>query len=310
MEEKSKRNNNQLFTFLKGMAMGAADIVPGVSGGTIAFITGIYDDLLDAITAVNVRLVKDLPSKGVKYAWEKINGSFILPLVIGIFLSVFLLASKISSLLENEPVLLWSFFLGLVFASIFYVGSSVTKWNINSIIGLVLGGLFAYYISSLPPLGQSDSLIYIFFCGMIAISAMILPGISGSFILLILGAYQTVIGALKDFNITIIAVFGLGCIVGLLSFSKALKWMLNKHRNVTIAILTGFLVGSLNKLWPWKKNEQLLYTHSDGKQDFFQVNVMPEQFVGDPQIMQAVLLMVVGIGVILSMEILARKIKK
>jgi putative membrane protein len=246
---------------LRGLAMGAADVVPGVSGGTIAFITGIYDVLLDSINSFNFGLIKTLKDEGFKSFWGKINGSFLLPLFIGIGISVASLAELLGHFLQVYPHQLWSFFFGLIMASILYIGKQIPKINLNSVLGVIMGTLIVLGVSMLPPLGSSQSLFYIFICGMIAICAMILPGISGSFLLLILGAYQTVIGAISDKNLLIIAVFGSGCIVGLLSFSRALKWIFKQYNAITLSVLTGFLVGSVYKLWPWRHTEAIFVKH-------------------------------------------------
>jgi len=295
---------------LKGMAMGAADVVPGVSGGTIAFISGIYEELLETINAINFGVFKTLKNNGIKAAWKSINGNFIVTLFLGIGISIASLAKLISYVLEAHPILIWSFFFGLVLASILYVGKQVKSWNAGSIVSLIIGTGLAFWITILPPLSSSNELWFIFVSGMIAICAMILPGISGSFILLLMGSYQTVLGAVKDKEFFTIAVFMLGAIMGLLSFSKILKWMFAKYHDLTIAVLTGFLIGSLNKLWPWKINKELLYTHSDGKKDFLQENVFPTDIVGEPQVMYAVAFCILGAGLIFGMEIVSKKMKK
>jgi len=299
-----------LLLLLKGMAMGAADVVPGVSGGTIAFISGIYEELLETINSVNIGALKTLKNEGMKAAWKSINGNFIVTLFLGIGISIASLAKLISYVLEAHPILIWSFFFGLVLASILYVGKQVKSWNAGSIVSLIIGTGLAFWITILPPLSSSNELWFIFVSGMIAICAMILPGISGSFILLLMGSYQTVLGAVKDKEFFTIAVFMLGAIMGLLSFSKILKWMFAKYHDLTIAVLTGFLIGSLNKLWPWKINKELLYTHSDGKKDFLQENVFPTDIVGEPQVMYAVAFCILGAGLIFGMEIVSKKMKK
>jgi len=290
--------------------MGAADVVPGVSGGTIAFISGIYEELLETINSVNIGALKTLKNEGMKAAWKSINGNFIVTLFLGIGISIASLAKLISYVLEAHPILIWSFFFGLVLASILYVGKQVKSWNAGSIVSLIIGTGLAFWITILPPLSSSNELWFIFVSGMIAICAMILPGISGSFILLLMGSYQTVLGAVKDKEFFTIAVFMLGAIMGLLSFSKILKWMFAKYHDLTIAVLTGFLIGSLNKLWPWKINKELLYTHSDGKKDFLQENVFPTDIVGEPQVMYAVAFCILGAGLIFGMEIVSKKMKK
>ena len=243
---------------LKGMAMGAADVVPGVSGGTIAFISGIYEELLRSISNVNLGLLKTLKQEGLKAAWKQVNGAFLASLFLGIFVSIVSLAKAIKLLLENEPILLWSFFFGLVVASIIYIVKQITKWNFIAVAILILGAFLAYYITTLHPLISEDSsLLFLFFAGAIAICAMILPGISGAFILVLLGAYKPILAAVNDRDFKTILAVGLGAIVGLLSFSKILKWLFANYKNYTLAALTGFIIGSLNKIWPWKLTQSV-----------------------------------------------------
>lgn len=253
---------NKALLFLKGLAMGAADVVPGVSGGTIAFITGIYEELIESINRINLEALRILRKEGIAKAWEYINGWFFVPLFLGIGVSIVSLAKGISWLLENQPVLLWSFFFGLVFASIFFVGKQVKKWGLSPGLAFVLGAVIAYMITILPASGSNDALWYIFLSGSIAICAMILPGISGSFILVLLGTYSIVLNAIHERELTIIAVFGAGAVVGLLSFARLLKLMFAKYHDMTIALLSGFLLGSLNKIWPWKQVEEVLIKHA------------------------------------------------
>lgn len=293
---------------LKGMAMGAADVVPGVSGGTIAFISGIYEELLSSISNVNLGLFKTLKKEGFKVAWKELNGNFLLSLFVGIFISIISLAKAIKYLLENEPILLWSFFFGLVLASIIYIAKQITKWNAISFLVLILGAFVAFYITTLNPLvSESSSLFFMFLAGAIAICAMILPGISGAFILVLLGAYKPILAAVNDRDIKTIAAVGLGAIVGLLSFSKVLKWLFANYKNYTLAVLTGFIIGSLNKIWPWK--ETITWrTNSHGIEvPFNQQSVSPFSFNGNAELTMAIVLAVVGFGLILLMEKLAVK---
>lgn len=293
---------------LKGMAMGAADVVPGVSGGTIAFISGIYEELLGSISNVNLGLFKTLKNEGFKIAWKQLNGNFLLSLFIGIFISILSLAKAIKYLLENEPILLWSFFFGLVLASIIYIAKQISKWNFISIIILVLGAFLAYYITTLNPLvSESSSSFYIFFAGAIAICAMILPGISGSFILVLLGAYKPVLGALNDKDFKTIFTFIAGAVIGLLSFSKVLKWLFANYKNYTLAALTGFIMGSLNKIWPWKETLTWRVNSHGVKVPFNQQSVTPFSFDGDAELSIAIVLAIVGFLLILLMEKLAVK---
>ena len=288
------------------MAMGAADVVPGVSGGTIAFITGIYEQLISSISQVDISLIKKIFSGSFKEVWRDVNGSFLLNLFIGIGFSVLTLAQLTNYLLENYPVLLWSFFFGLVVASILYIGKQIEKWRLVHIISGVVAIAIAYFITRLTPANGTDNLFYLFLCGSIAISAMILPGISGAFILVLMGAYSTITKAISDFDLKTIAVFGLGAVIGLLSFSKLLKWLFDRHRNLVLAILTGFITGSLNKVWPWKK---VLETRMiNGKEKIIkEVSVMPWNFEGEPLVTYAILLAIAGFLLIFGLEYFSKK---
>ena len=306
----SRNLKDYLIVGLKGMAMGAADVVPGVSGGTIAFISGIYEELLSSISNINLELFKTLKSYGFKAAWKQLNGNFLLALFIGIFISIVSLAKAIKYLLENEPILLWSFFFGLVLASIIYIAKQITKWNFIAFFLLFIGAFIAYYITTLNPLvSENSSPLFLFLAGAIAICAMILPGISGAFILVLLGAYKPILSAVNDRDLKTIVLVGLGAIVGLLSFSKILKWLFANYKNYTLAVLTGFIIGSLNKIWPWK--ETLTWrTNSHGiKVPFNQQSVLPYNFDGDPKLIMAIILAIVGFCLILFMEKLAIKKK-
>ncbi|WP_072765005.1 DUF368 domain-containing protein [Arenibacter nanhaiticus] len=302
-----KRNLlNYIFISLKGMAMGAADVVPGVSGGTIAFISGIYEELISSINNVNLSLLKTLKKEGFTSFWKQLNGNFLLALVSGIAISVVSLAKLISWLLENQAIPLWSFFFGLVIASVFFVGKEIQRWNTATILMLVLGAVVAYFITSLPPSANTDSLPYLFFSGALAICAMILPGISGAFILVLLGSYKTILEAVHERDLKIIITVGFGAIFGLLSFSKLLKWMFSHYKNLTLAILTGFILGSLNKIWPWK---EVLETKTFGEKiiTIKEQNISPLSFDGDPQILWAILLGILGFSLIFMLEKLATK---
>ncbi|MFT4879842.1 MAG: putative membrane protein [Flavobacteriales bacterium] len=293
---------------LRGLAMGAADVVPGVSGGTIAFITGIYEELLATLSSIRPSLLYVWKDDGLKAAWNKANLNFLIALILGIGISVFSLAHLLDWLLINEPVLLWSFFFGLVLASVFFVGRQVSKWTAGAVISLMIGATVAWFITSLPPMKNEATNLFIFLCGMVAICAMILPGISGSFILLILGAYEMIIKAVKEFDVTKILIFGAGCVVGILSFSHLLNWMFKKHKNITIALLTGFLLGSLQKLWPWQIKLQLLHVKSTGDEVHLMGNVLPQDFIGDPQLMMTIICFVIGFGIIFALERIAKSL--
>lgn len=256
--------------------MGAADLVPGVSGGTVALITGIYDELLGTIAQLHPRMVSDLFRNGFKATWKQANASFIAALAGGVLTSVALLSNLLHHLLVNEKEALFAFFFGLVATSVPLVGKTVGRWKASHIGMAILGTAIAAAITSLPISAGSNGPLFLGVCASIAACAMILPGISGSFILLLLGAYGAVIGALKDFDLLRIGAVAGGAIVGLLGFSKLLRKLLDKARAHTLALLTGFLLGSLQALWPWKKALSLLYTHSDGRETWSQTNTWPE----------------------------------
>jgi len=306
-------NNRNLLSYivisLKGVAMGAADVVPGVSGGTIAFISGIYEELITSINGINFSKYKVLRAEGFKSFWRAINGNFLLALFSGIFISVFSLAKMISWLLVNQPILLWSFFFGLVFASIFFIARDIENWNLGIITAFVLGAAIAYYITTLPPSENSHSLLYLFLSGALAVCAMILPGISGAFILVLLGSYKTILDAVHQRELYTIATVAVGAVFGLLSFARLLKWMFQNYKNSTLALLTGFILGSLNKIWPWKR---VLETKMFGKKviPINEVNISPFNFEGDNQLLNAILLALLGFCVIFILERLAVTSKK
>ncbi len=298
-----------LIISLKGMAMGAADVVPGVSGGTIAFISGIYEELIDSLNNINFSLLKTLKTEGIKNTWNQANGNFLLALLSGVFVSIISLSKGVKWLLEHHPVLLWAFFFGLVLASIIYVGKQIktTSWNLKLFVAMGLGAAVAFLITTLNPSESSDTNLFLFFAGALAICAMILPGISGAFILVILGAYSPVLEAINSRDLKTIFFIGAGAVVGLLSFSKLLKWLFEKYHELTLALLTGFMIGSLNKIWPWKV--ALTYrTNSKGMQvPLNEKSISPFDFNGDPQLFQAIGLMVLGVLIILILEKISTK---
>lgn len=284
--------------------MGAADVVPGVSGGTIAFISGIYEELIDSISKVNLKTLNLWRKEGFSSMWKELNGNFLISLAIGIGLSIITLAKLIRHLLETQPILIWSFFFGLVLASIIYVGRQITRWNLGAVILLISGALVAYFITTLTPQTTDASYPYVFLSGALAICAMILPGISGSFILLLLGMYKPVLDAINDKNVGLLVTLMLGAVVGLLSFSRLLKWLFDHYANLTLAVLTGFIIGSLNKIWPWK--EVLEAEMINGKLKILkEKSVLPLSYDGEPQIAWALLLAASGFLFIILLERLA-----
>lgn len=306
-----KRNFVDYFILVfKGMAMGAADVVPGVSGGTIAFISGVYEELIATLNAINLNSLKTLKLQGVSATWKKINGNFLLALFVGILLSILTLSKLVAWLLLEEPVLLWAFFFGLVLASIIFVLKKINQWNSAVFLGLILGGVFAYQLTQLNALGNSDSNWYLFLSGAISICAMILPGISGAFILVILGSYANVLQALNDKDIAKITIFMTGALIGILSFSRLLKWLFKRFKNMTLAVLTGFMIGALSKIWPWKKTLSFR-ENSDGiSVPLKEQCIAPFSFDGDPQILSAIGLMLFGFLMIFFLEKIGAKNKK
>ncbi|MDO5970425.1 DUF368 domain-containing protein [Flavivirga aquimarina] len=302
-----RRLTDYLIISLKGLAMGAADAVPGVSGGTIAFISGIYEELISSISNINISLFKTLFSKGIKAFWKQLNGNFLLALATGIIISFVSFMKLAKYLLENHPILIWSFFFGLIVASIYFVGKQISKWNIVVIIALIIGAGIAFYITRLPALASNESSLFLFLAGSIAICAMILPGISGSFILIILGAYKTLSDAIHDMDIKKLFIFTCGAVIGLLSFSHILKWLFKHYHNITLALLTGFIFGSLNKVWPWKET-LTWHTNSKGvKTPVLQESISPFSFDGENQLLFAIILMIIGFLTIFILEKIGSK---
>ncbi|MFK7832338.1 MAG: DUF368 domain-containing protein [Winogradskyella sp.] len=319
-----RRFLDYLVISFKGIAMGAADVVPGVSGGTIAFISGIYEELLESIDKVNLGVFKVWKQEGFKKAWYAINGNFLLALFSGIAISILSLAKLIKWLLHNEPILLWSFFFGLVLASILYIGKQINKWSVKIMLAIILTSILSFYITLAEPFASPDSPFYLLFCGFIAIIAMILPGVSGAFILLILGAYQTAIDTINDLRDGIFngdfelfkgALFrfmllALGAIIGLKVFSKALNWMFKHHKNLTLAILTGFMIGSLNKIWPWKEVLKTRVNSEGEVVTLLDKSILPSSYHGDNEMVIALVFIVIGFGAILLLETLGKQKNK
>jgi putative membrane protein len=297
---------NYLITFFKGIAMGAADVVPGVSGGTIAFITGIYDTLLESIRRINPSLLSIWRNKGSKAAFNHINGFFLISLFSGIFVSIATLAKLITWLLNTHPIPIWSFFFGLILVSVYHIVRQVEKRDAIRFITLLVGVAFAYSITVLKPLHMEPTMLNTLIAGSIAICAMILPGISGSFILLLIGMYTPVLAAVKGFQVDILALFLTGCVIGLLTFSHLLSWLLRKFRDATLMFLTGLMIGTLPKIWPWKETVTWR-TNSKGEQvPLLQHNLSPfeyEHITSQPsQLMIAIVMMLVAIALVLSLE--------
>ncbi|WP_417581753.1 DUF368 domain-containing protein [Nitrincola sp.] len=290
----------------KGVLMGAADAVPGVSGGTVAFITGIYEELIHSIRQCGPDALKILFTQGFKALWAHINGTFLLILLSGIVFSLLTLARVVLYLLDQHPVLLWSFFFGLILASTWSIMRHTGRLSLNVLAVFILGTLVALQITSMTPTVTDPSYLMIFMSGMVAICAMILPGISGSFILLLLGMYAPVLMALKGLQLDFIVVFVLGCITGLLSFSRILSWAFAHYRVLTLSLLGGFMLGSLNMVWPWKYTLSYSINGQGNEVPLQQKNILPDTFYAltgqDPLTLAAIGLMFVGMVLVLILD--------
>ncbi len=314
---------NKISLILKGMAMGIAEVIPGVSGGTIAFISGIYEQLLASIKSFGPEAITAFKSDGIKGVWTAINGSFLLFLMIGMGFGFLSGVIVITGLIDTQPEILWGFFFGLIIASCVLIGSEISKWTWQKISALLLGAAIAWYITVAAPAEGSLNLIYVYISGVIAISALMLPGVSGSFVLLIMGMYTLIIPTIKrlitDFSLTdfwVVGVFGLGCLTGLAVFSRVLTWLFKSYKEVSFALLTGFMIGSLNKIWPWRNVTQILDKESGNfesvtdysafkaldKETYKLVsesNVFPSDYLmGDPKLIGTILAIALGIGVV------------
>lgn len=294
--------------------MGAADIVPGVSGGSIALITGIYEELLRSINSFNGDSLKLLLRFEFKEFFRAVNGAFLLSLFLGILTSIFSLSKLITYLMDEHPIPLWSFFCGLILISAFLILKDIKKWSIGVIIALIIGTVAAYFITELPPTSSPDALWFTFVAGAIAICAMILPGISGSFILLILGKYEPILHAVSERDFVTLAVFALGCIVGLLSFSRVISWLLKHYYSITIGLLSGFMLGSINKLWPWKIVTAYRTSSSGEEKPFLTKNLFPSYYLDqtgfEPKLVLAVSAFLFGIILVYGIDRLAAYLKK
>ncbi len=305
--EKQIRHNNPRQNYgkliLKGFCMGAADIVPGVSGGTMAFILGIYKELVESISSFDAKFIKLLLQMKIKDAMEHFSWRFLAAIGIGILIAILSCAKVLEWLLQNRPTFIWSFFFGLIVASVFVVGRGLEKWSLSTLIAALLGGFFTFFLVGMMPAKTPDTWWFLFFSGAIAICAMILPGISGAFILVLIGKYHYILSAVNNRDILTLLLVLAGAGAGLLTFVHLLKWLFSKYSDLTLAILTGFLVGSLRKIWPWKST---VHTISDTGTDLaatVQINIMPLSW--NAEFMITLLLILAGFLMVFSMDYLA-----
>ncbi len=308
------------------MAMGMAEVVPGVSGGTIAFITGIYERLINVIKAIGPDLITAFRKDGLKGAWKALDGNFLIALISGMVIGIVTGVFLITFLLETFPLLVWSFFFGLIIVSAWFVGKQIEAWNGQIVFMATLGAAIAYFITVAVPATGNPALWYVFICGAIAVSALLLPGISGSFILLLMGMYTyiipTVKTAIKTFEfdkLLILAAFGGGMFVGMVIFSRVISWTFKHYRDLTLAALSGFLIGSLNKIWPWQEVLQTMEKEDGSIVVVFSKSVLPNTFSSltdnflygsDPQILGCILMMVAGFFTVFLSETLANKLNE
>jgi len=301
-----RRTKDYLILYLKGLSMGGADVIPGVSGGTIAFITGIYEELIKSLKSIDGVAIKLFLTFRIAEGWKHINGAFLITVLAGILTSLLSLAKLMTYLLANQPIAIWSFFFGLILVSSPLIMRDIKRWSMGSAIAFVLGIIIAYGITVLSPTETPTNLFFIFFCGALAICAMILPGISGAFILLLLGKYEYMINALISLNLPVVLVFAAGCILGLIGFSHLLSWVLDRFRFPTLALLAGFMIGSLNKVWPWKEIVAYRLNHDGVRVPAFDKSILPGRFLEitgqDPKLFYAILFAAAGIFLVVAIE--------
>ncbi len=308
MEPQKKSPKYYIGLISKGFCMGAADVVPGVSGGTMAFILGIYTQLINAIRSFDTEFIKLLISGKIKEAMDHVSMKFLISIGSGILIAVFSLAEILSWLLENKPVLIWSFFFGLILASVVIVSKSIKNWNGTIISCTVIGATGAYFLVCAVPVSTPDAPWFLFICGAVAICAMILPGISGSFILVLMGKYQYILEAVNNRDILTLAIVAAGAGIGILSFARLLNWLLKKYNDQTIAILTGLMLGSLRKVWPWKETLETIVDRHGDIVPLIQKNICPPQW--DIEFLGAVILIITGLTSVLLLNFWSQKLSQ
>lgn len=289
-----RKFSNYMMVTLKGIGMGAADVIPGVSGGTIAFLTGIYETLINSIRSVDATALKLFFTLRWKEFWKHINGNFLLSLAVGILISVVSIAKVMTYLMEHHPIPLWSFFFGLIIASAVYILRDIQQWKASNLLSLLVGAGIGAAICLMTPGQTPTDLWFIFLSGAIAICAMILPGISGSFILLLMGKYEYILAAVNDLNVAVLIVFLAGAAVGIVCFSHFLSWLLKHFYTIAICVLSGFMIGSLVKIWPWQ----------DIQASGVSFPTLPGEHIG-----LAVLFAAIGISIVFIIEYFAKRME-
>lgn len=295
---------NYFLLFLKGIAMGAANVIPGVSGGTIALISGIFEELIDSIKSLNLKAAKLFFTGKFKEFAKHINLYFLVSVFLGVGVSIFSLAKLLDFLFKNYNVWVWAYFFGLILASVYFIAKTISKWNLSVILSLLIGTSIAIFITILTPASQNDNVFYIFLCGIVAVISMILPGLSGSFVLILMGNYQLVmIDSVSTLNFKILIPLIIGAVAGLISFSHVLSWIFKKFKNLTLAVLSGFILGSLGILWPWK--EEISQTFGEKTKVIGYNWHIPETF--NKEVVFAIIFMIIGYLSIYIIEKVASK---
>ncbi|MEE9418333.1 MAG: DUF368 domain-containing protein [Desulfatiglandaceae bacterium] len=284
----------------KGFCMGASDVIPGVSGGTMAFILGIYEELIDAIRSFDLKSIQLLLTLRLRGLLDHISWQFVLAVGIGILTAIFTLARALSWLLQNRPVLIWSFFLGLILASTLSVSRRVEGWRLSTWLGLLGGMVGTYFLVGLVPVSTPDSPWFLFLSGAVAICAMILPGISGAFILVLLGKYQFVLEAVNNRDFFILAIVAAGAVVGIAAFSRLLGWLLRNYHDLMVAVLTGLMLGSLRKVWPWKETVENFVASHGKVVTIVHANILPTQW--NVEVLSALSLIGLGFLTVFSLD--------
>lgn len=307
MNNKNRSFPDYIALSVKGFCMGASDVVPGVSGGTMAFILGIYEELIDAIKSFDLKSLQFLVTLKFRPLLDRISWQFLLAVGIGIFTAIFTLSKLLSWLLQNRPVFIWSFFLGLILASVLSVSRRVEAWRILTWLFLVGGTLGSYFLVGLVPVATPNDYWFLFLCGAVAICAMILPGISGSYILVLLGKYRYVLDAVNHRDFLVLGLVAAGACVGIIAFSRILGWLLKNYHDLMVATLTGLMIGSLRKVWPWKETLEGVVGSRGQMVPLVQSNILPGQWNGE--VLVALSLMVAGLLAVLFLDRLGNRIK-
>jgi putative membrane protein len=293
--------------------MGIADAVPGVSGGTIAFITGIYEELLHSLNEIDTDAVRLFIRFRFAELWKKINGNFLLTVSSGFITSLFILVSVFFNLIVHYPIWISSFFFGVIFASVALVLKEIKTWGYKPILSFMASAAIGYFVTTLAPMETPDAYGFIFICGALAICSMIFPGVSGAFILVLLGKYQFMIASLVELNVGVIIVFAAGCMIGLLGFARLITWVLDHYHHITVAVLAGFMLGSLNKVWPWRQGLEYATTRTGEQIAVFDKSILPWHSLSetgrDPKLFQAILMMALGVCIVIVTERIATRLK-